>query len=121
MAFFRMKVGDKLYELDKLTLGDACIMKRDFSMLDLTEFNPADPEQVMGLFALAMVKQDGISLTEAKKRASEIDVDGFEAMQEEEKPEVDPTKGAAGAKEATGSRAKGGKSAKRPKAPGTQH
>ncbi len=51
--FFKVKVGDEVYELDKLTLGEARRLKRDFGLTDLEAFNGTDPDQMVGLLFLS--------------------------------------------------------------------
>lgn len=95
MAFFRVKVADKVYELDRLTLGDSWLLKQRFGLQDLTEFNPTDPGQLVGLMFLAMTKEHptkdaDLILAEIKA----LDIDDFDPEPEAEvKPddELDPT------------------------------
>jgi hypothetical protein len=56
MAVLKMKLAGKTYAIDpdKLTLGEALVLKRDFGMTDFTAFNYFDPEQMVGLFVIAV-------------------------------------------------------------------
>jgi hypothetical protein len=56
MSVLKMKLDGEKYEVDpdKLTLGEALIMKRQYGMQDFTEFNFFDPEQMVGLFVIAV-------------------------------------------------------------------
>jgi hypothetical protein len=56
MALLRIKLDDEQYEvdLDRLSLGEARILKHEYGMTDLSEFNFFDPDQMFGLFAIAI-------------------------------------------------------------------
>lgn len=111
MAFFRAKCGDKTYELDKLTLGDARVLKRHFGLDDVEFFNPTDPDQAVGLLVLCLQRErpeESLEVLTAEVEA--LDVDEF-AMADE----PDPTEASA-----TGeTESKPGKSAKPRKTAGT--
>lgn len=115
MSFFKCKVGDETYELERLTIGDSRILKRDFGLSDLEHFNPGDPDVVAGLLTLAISKAKDIPISEATKIADAVDFEDFESISDdEEEGAEDPTPAAeaaddAGAKAApsrSGSRAK---------------
>lgn len=116
-VFFRVKVGERIYELERLTLGDGVTLKRDFGLTDLENFNPADPETVLGLMTIAIARTDGLTISEARKQAEDIDLADFAPL-EADAPE-DPTSAADDA--ATESPSKNGGSGKRPKKPGVQN
>lgn len=112
MAFFKVKVGDETYELERLTLGDARVLKRDFGLTDLEFFSPSDPDQMVGLLALAISKTKGISISEATAEAEALDIEAFEPQDTE-----DPTPAAEAAEDESAS---SGKSETRPKTTGRQ-
>lgn len=70
MALLRMKLEDERYEIDpdKLTLGEAYRLKREYGMEDFTSFNFFDPEQMIGLFFIA-VKRAHPDLSDEEIRA----------------------------------------------------
>lgn len=89
MALIKVKVGDKVYELDRLTLGEGAALKRRFGVNDLDKFDPRDPETLFGLMTLAIAKTDGLSLADAEKVAEDIDLADLSDAGED--PEPDPT------------------------------
>lgn len=90
MAFFKAKVGDTLYELEKLTLGDSRTLKHKFGLADLTEFSSTDPDVIVGLLALAIRKADpSKTIDEAAAEADEIDFEDFVTMADAKEPEAD--------------------------------
>lgn len=56
MAILEMRLDGEAYKVDpdKLTLGEALVLKREYGMADFTAFNFFDPEQMVGLFAIAV-------------------------------------------------------------------
>jgi hypothetical protein len=56
MALLRIKLDGDKYEVDpdKLTLGEARLLKRDYGMEDFSTFNFFDPDQMVGLFVVAV-------------------------------------------------------------------
>lgn len=70
MAVLRMKLDGEKYELDldKITLGEAHILKREYGMEDFTTFNYFDPEQMIGVFVIA-VRRVHPELSEEEVRA----------------------------------------------------
>lgn len=88
MALIKVKVGDKVYELDRLTLGEGAALKRRFGVTDLDKFDPRDPETLFGLMTLAIAKTDGISLKDAEDIAADIDLSDLSSVDE---PVEDPT------------------------------
>lgn len=121
MSFFKVKVGEKVYQLDRLTLGDGYVLERDFGI---------DPENitinigsVIGLLTLAISKTDGIPIAEARKVAEDVDFEDFQGVGDEDGDAAkaeDPTKGG-DADAATAARAKSGSSGKRRNKPGTRN
>lgn len=91
--FFKCKVGDKTYELEKLSLGDARTLKREFGLSDLEDLNPTDPDQLVGLIYLAIVKANpDVQRAAALAEAEGIDVvEWIETAQDDEAVEPDPT------------------------------
>lgn len=116
MALIKVKVDEKIYQLDRLTLGDGVVLKRRFGLAQLDMFNPADPETMLGLLTLAISKTDGVSISEAEEIASEIEFDAMENIAEEQ-DEPGPLEGDAA--EETAKPVQSGSSAKRPRKPGT--
>lgn len=57
-SFFSATIGGTKYELKKLTLGDARLLKRQFGLEDLDDLNPTDPDQLVGLLFLAKCKAE---------------------------------------------------------------
>ncbi len=115
MAFFKLKARGKTYEIEHMTLLDGFILERDFG-LNVEHLAP-DFGTTLALLALAIHKNDGIPLAEARQLAEGMGVNEVEAV-EEPAEEADPTK--AGGNGGTGGRAKTGGSGKRQKKPGTQ-
>lgn len=66
MASLKIKLDDQTYEIDpdKLTLGEARILKRDYGMATLGQLNFGDPDQMVGILAIA-VKRSNPALTDA--------------------------------------------------------
>lgn len=121
-VFFKVKVDGKVYELDRLTLGDGRVLKRDFGLIDLETFSTTDPDQMVGLIALAISKTDGISLADATLQAEDIGFDDFEPQEVEDESDAPLDKTAKvveGDDEVTAGLAKSGSSGKRQKKPGT--
>jgi len=90
-AFFKCKVGGKAYELPKLTLGEARILKRDFGLDDLEYFNPTDPDHLTGLLYLCLKREKpdashALLLAEVES----LDVEEFEQSDPETKAAPDP-------------------------------
>ena len=101
-SFFRIKVagdgeeGGKVYELDRLTLGEARILKREFGLADLAHFNSTDPDQLVGLLVLALQRENpALTLKEAIAQVEDLDVEAFEEAPAAEE-ESDPTPAASG-------------------------
>jgi hypothetical protein len=92
MSLFKAKLGDKVYELDRLTLGDGVVLKRQFNVTDLENFNPADPETLVGLLTLAVMKTDGVSLEQAQALVSDVSFDDVDIDDKDEadNPQVAP-------------------------------
>jgi hypothetical protein len=99
MAFFKVVVSGKAYELDKLTLGDTRTLKRDFGLTDMENFSSSDPDQLVGLMFLAMSKERPNERPEKILRDIEaIDIlDVIEGIEDEDEDtsETDPTPAAA--------------------------
>lgn len=101
--FFACKVGDKRYQLEKLTLGEARVLRKQFGLEQIEDFNPTDPEQLAGLLYLCM-KRENPGLPDALIMAEidGLDVMEFEAADEEEvpTPAAAPKQGGSGGKRA---------------------
>lgn len=117
-TFFKVKMGDKVYELDRLTLGNAQTLKQRYGLVDLEFFSPTDPDVLVGLMTLAIQKSTGLSLDEAEKIAQDCDIDGFEDMSDAPADAVDPQPAADD--EDAASKPEPGKSGKRPKSGGSR-
>lgn len=84
MAFFKAKIGDTTYELEKLTLGDTRILKHKFGLTDLSEFSSTDPDVIVGLLALAIRKADpNKSIEQATAEVDELNFDDFTTVDDE--------------------------------------
>lgn len=90
MSLFKAKLSGKVYELDRLTLGDGVVLKQQFNVTDLENFNPADPETLVGLLTLAVMKTDGVSLEQAQTLVSDVSFDDVDIDDEAaaENPQV---------------------------------
>lgn len=91
MAFFRVKVGDQVYELDRLTLGDGRVLKQKFGLEDLTKISPGDPDMLVGLLFLAL-KRAKPDAPDANLIAEieDIDIDGFTDLADDEDDDAGP-------------------------------
>lgn len=56
-VFFRCRVGERVYELPKLTLGEGRILRTEFGVTDYMELNTTDPEQLVGLLYLCLRRE----------------------------------------------------------------
>lgn len=58
MALLRMKLDGEKYEvdLDKISLGEGRLLKREFGMDDFSDLNFFDPDQLVGLFVVAVMR-----------------------------------------------------------------
>ncbi len=84
MAFFKAKIGDTVYELDKLTLGDTRILKHKFGLSDLSEFSSTDPDVIVGLLSLSIRKANpALTIEQAAAQADEINFDDFTQVADE--------------------------------------
>lgn len=105
MAFFSVKVGEKTYELDRLTLGEARVLKREFGLSDLGSFSGTDPDQLVGLLYLARKRESpAMSHDEVLAEIEDLDIEAFEA------PKKRPTRAAKGGSRATTPQPAGGQS-----------
>lgn len=72
---FKVKCGDTIYELDKLTLGDTRILKNHFGADDLENLPLKDPDIMAGLLAIAIMRADpNKSLLQATAEADSFDI-----------------------------------------------
>lgn len=86
---FKIKVGSKVYELPKMTLGEARIMAQHFALEDMSKFNPQNPEQMAGLLYLCIRRErPNASHEDLLAEIDALDIEDFKAA-EEKKP--DPT------------------------------
>lgn len=87
MAFFRAKIGEKVYELDKLTLGQARLMKRRFDLTDLEEFNIGDPDHMVGILTLCLQQErPAAELETLIAEVEALDIESAVEMVDEEDP-----------------------------------
>lgn len=85
MAFFKCRVGDKTYELDKLTLGDSRLLKREFGLVDLEEFNTTDPDQLVGLLVICLKRErPSADLGALIAEVEAMDIEEFESVADED-------------------------------------
>lgn len=98
--FFAVKIDGEAYELPKLTLGEARILKREFGLTDIGSFAPGDPDQLVGLLFLCLRRRRPTATTEELLAEVEaLDIEAFEPADDEEAAPAadDPTPaGAAG-------------------------
>ena len=84
----KIKAGEKVYEVGELTLGEFRLLKREFGVADVSKINPADPDVIVGLTALAALRSEpGRDLDEIVREIealTTIEVEGDE-------DETDPT------------------------------
>jgi hypothetical protein len=111
-VFFKAKIAGKVYQLDKLTLGEARLLKREFGLSDLAYFSNTDPDVIVGLLAIC-IKRDDESLTmdQATEQAEALDIEDFDPNPDapEEEPEEAPLEDAAADVAAAAKRKKPGK------------
>lgn len=65
-VFFKAKIDGKEYVLDRLTLGEAHILKHEFDLADVEMVDAGDPDHIRGLIYLAFRRGD--------RRASHADL-----------------------------------------------
>lgn len=86
-AFFRAKVADKTYELPRLTLGDAMVLRKHFALTDMSEFNPADPMHLAGCLFLCIRREHPKATHEVLMAELEaIDIADFKPAEDEPDP-----------------------------------
>lgn len=87
MAFFKAKIGDTVYELDKLTLGDGQILKHTFNIPDLSEVGAMDPDVLVGMLAICIRRADpSKTLDQATVEAQAIGYDDIVQGDDEKEP-----------------------------------
>lgn len=87
MAFFRAQVGDKVYEVEKLTLGDARLLKRHYGLEDLSEFESGDPDILAGILFLALRREKLLAGETVVDAALMAEVDGLDIEEFGEAPD----------------------------------
>jgi hypothetical protein len=129
MAVLRMKLDGERYEIDpdKLTLGEARLLKREYGMEDFSNFNFFDPDQMVGLFVVAVKRahpdwsdEDVLAKVEGIENGPifhEINKQIEAARKKAEAEKADPPKAAVSA---SAPAAKAGKQATTRKKPGAQ-
>lgn len=134
---FQIKVNDRTFLLDGLTLGDWRMLKNQFDLsandilLTVTledggegqMWNIADPNVLVGLIVAALShERPEAPIADLIKEVEAFDLAGFEFVTgDSEEPEAaDPTKAGDDASEATDAPSKSGKSAKTRKSSGKQ-
>lgn len=97
--FFKVKVEDRLFELDKLTLGEARVLKKHFGLVNLSSFDGTDPDQLVGLLYLALKRERPDATHEDLLGEIEgLDIEGFATAEDEQEEIEDPNlSGAQGA------------------------
>jgi hypothetical protein len=111
-VYFKVKLDGQTYELDRLTLGEARILKHEFDMGSLELLDPSDPDHLIGLLYLAMRRKRPTEPRDALM--AQIEGVSFEDMADAES-DGDPT----GADEAE-AKASGGSSGKTRKNSGSR-
>jgi hypothetical protein len=109
-VYFKVKLDGQTYELDRLTLGEARILKHEFDMQSLELLDPSDPDHLIGLLYLAMRRKRPHDPRETLM--AQIEGVSFEDMAEVES-DGDPT-------EADEAKASGGSSGKTRKNSGSR-
>jgi hypothetical protein len=91
--FFRANVGDKTYELPRLTMGGANTLALRFGLTDMAEFNPANPLHLSGCLYLCLKAELPKASHEVLMAEIEsIDIADFKAAPAPDpEPEPDPT------------------------------
>lgn len=72
-VFFKARVAGVDYELPKLDLNGARILKKKFGLKQLEDFNLTDPEHLMGMFYLSLIHA-GVDPGTADAQVADIDV-----------------------------------------------
>lgn len=96
-AFFKARIGEHVYTLEKLTLGDARILKRDFGLEDMDEFSPTDPDTLVGLLYLCLKAER--PLADRTALIAEVEALDIDAFSDETEADEDPTPAAQAADE----------------------
>lgn len=86
-VFFKDKAGDRVFELDKLTLGDARVLKREFGLEDMEDFSPTDPDHLVGLLYLCLRReQPNAAQEDLLGEIEDLDINAFDEIPEEPDP-----------------------------------
>lgn len=92
--FFACKAGDKQYELPKVTIGEARLLKRHFGLAQIEDLNPTDPDHLAGLLFLCLRRESpGVPMEKLLAEVEDLDPYAFEAV---DAPDTDPTPAVAG-------------------------
>lgn len=84
MAFFKVKVGETVYELPKLTMGGSRILKHNFGIVDQENMEATDPDVLVGFMALAIRHGDpSKSIEQATAEAEDIAFEDFVKLDDE--------------------------------------
>lgn len=120
--FFACKVGDRKFELPKLTLGEGRILKREFGLEQYEDFNETDPDQLVGLLYLCLKREKPDATHE--ELIAEVEAMDVHEFASTDDTEEDPTDAAPEAAEVPAVKdvtdVKAGKSAKSRKTTGSQ-
>lgn len=108
--YFKVTVDGETYELDRLTLGEARVLKHEFDMHSLDLLDSTDPDHLIGLLYLAMRRKH-------PDRTREAIMASVEGIAFEDLAEADSDGDPTGADEAT---KKSGTSAKNRKGSGSR-
>lgn len=89
---FKAKIGDKQYQLDKMTFGDARLLKARFGVNDIEELNTGDPDVIVGLLVIAAKRERPMSpLDDLVAEIENADIAEFSYEADDEQVAEDPT------------------------------
>ncbi len=90
-AAFRIRAAGKDYELARLTLGDMALLRRDYGLRSLSDLDPSDPQQLIGLMLLAEAHRvPDRPVADIKAELEAIDISTFEVQPAPVEPDPTP-------------------------------
>lgn len=99
--FFQLNIHDRRYVIDRLTLGDFRLLKREFGQESMQEFSADDADAIVGLLTIAVMRQDEKPLMEALAYVESLNEDDIAIIKPEPEAEEasaeDPTPAVASA------------------------
>jgi hypothetical protein len=120
VALIEIKLDDRTYEIDpdKITLGEARVLKRDYGMESLGSLNFGDPDQMVGMLVMA-IRRESPDLSEADVQAKVEDLDFVQILDGMKLPGETKDPPSAGGKDTSPARKPSGPATTRKK-PGKQ-